>query len=73
MMNLELINKEIFKNIKEDNARLAMLAIAEEAYNIGFNEGFKKGSKSVLDVSIESQKLMGMTQKKDKVDQKSYI
>ena len=73
MMDLVSINKRIFENIKEDDTRLAMLAMAEEAYNTGFNEGFKKGSRSVLDVSIESQKLLGTTQKKDKVDPKSYI
>jgi hypothetical protein len=72
-MDLELINKKIFANVKDDDTRLVILAIAEEAYNKGFNDGFKKGSKSVLDVSIESQKLLGMTQKKDKADPKSYI
>ena len=41
-MDLELINKEIFKNIKEDDEKLAILVIAEEAYNKGFNEGCEK-------------------------------
>ena len=75
MMNLELINKKIFENIKEDNVRLVMLAIAEEAYNKGFNEGYEKGSKSVFELSQLSLKLTEMAKYKDssKPDQKSYI
>ena len=75
MMYLELINKKIFENIKEDNVRLVMLSIAEEAYNKGFNEGYEKGSKSILEISQLSQKLMGTTKYESggKLDQKSYI
>jgi len=74
-MGLESMNKKIFANIKEDDARLVVLAIAEEAYSMGFNEGYEKGSKSILELSQLSQKLMEMTKYKDnsKLDQKSYI
>ena len=74
-MGLESMNKKIFASIKEDDARLVMLAIAEESYSMGFNEGYEKGSKSVFELSQLSLKLTEMAKYKDsgKPDQKSYI
>jgi len=74
-MKLESVNKKIFANVKDDDVRLAILTIVEEAYNLGFNEGYEKGSKSILEISQLSRKLMGTTKYESggKLDPKSYI